>query len=50
MSRDRAAADVARATGRRAIAVVVDVTSTESVHAAFDQAERTLDPLDILTD
>jgi NAD(P)-dependent dehydrogenase (short-subunit alcohol dehydrogenase family) len=53
LARDRAvlereAADVARATGRHAVAIVGDVTSTESVRAAFDQVERALGPLDIL--
>ncbi|MGB8180889.1 MAG: SDR family oxidoreductase [Stellaceae bacterium] len=45
---DKAAATVAGATGRRAIAVLGDVTDTASVLAAFDRAETTLGPLDIL--
>jgi len=45
---DKAAAEITRATGRRAIAVAGDVTIAASVRAAFDHAEKTLGPLDIL--
>ncbi|MGH7012787.1 MAG: SDR family NAD(P)-dependent oxidoreductase [Stellaceae bacterium] len=45
---DQAAAAIAKASGRRAIAVVGDVTAADSVRAAFDQAEKALGPLDIL--
>ena len=53
MARDRAALDraataIAKATGRRAIAVAGDVTAGDSVRAAFDLAEQALGPLDIL--
>jgi NAD(P)-dependent dehydrogenase (short-subunit alcohol dehydrogenase family) len=45
---ERAAADVGKATGRRAIAIAGDVTSAASVRSTLDQAEQTLGPLDIL--
>lgn len=45
---DQAAAGITRATGRRAIAVVGDVTLAASVRTAFDRAETALGPLDIL--
>lgn len=53
MGRDRvaleqAAADVGKATGRRAIAVAGDVTSGAGVRRTFDEAEETLGSLDIL--
>jgi len=53
MARDRAALEkvgtgIAKATGRRAIAVAGDVTASDSVCAAFDRAEKALGPLDIL--
>jgi len=45
---DQAATEIAQATGRHAVVVVGDITSGESVRAAFEQAERALGPLDIL--
>ena len=45
---ERAAADVGKAMGRRAIAIAGDVTSAASVRNTLDQAEQTLGPLDIL--
>ncbi|MDE2228305.1 MAG: SDR family oxidoreductase [Alphaproteobacteria bacterium] len=53
MARDRATLDqaataIAKASGRRAVAVAGDVTATEAVRTAFDQAEGALGPLDIL--
>ena len=45
---DRAAAAIAKISGRQAVPIVGDVTSVESVCTAFDEAERTLGPLDVL--
>ena len=45
---DKAAAEITRATGRRAIGVVGDVTAAASVRAAFESVETALGPLDIL--
>ncbi len=44
---ERAAAEL-RATGARAIAVKLDVTSLDSANAAADRVERELGPIDIL--
>lgn len=45
---DKAAARIAEASGRRAVAVPGDVSAAASVRAAFDRAEAALGPLDIL--
>jgi len=45
---ERAAAAVAEHSGRRAVAVVGDVAASAGARTAFDAAENTLGPLDIL--
>lgn len=45
---ERAAADIAAASGRRVTALAVDVTSEESVEKAMDAAAEAMDGLDLL--